>query len=169
MLGIYENFPTNIHKTAHFKASASKKRTQQAIIQTLLKLNNQTFGLEDVGHPSVPQCTVVFEFGIAETNNFNYLNNEETDHVLKIINKNPFQLMDFFCAICYYKTQGEKKKALKFDYYMLRFTFNIKSMEIQVFHERGPRHVSPGEIASFVANKINETFTKKILKASPAS
>lgn len=169
MLGFYENFPENIHKIARFTTSISNKRLQQALTKTVHKLNNETFRLEDVANPSVPQCTVIFEFGIAEANNFNYLDNEETSRMLKTIRKKPFQVMDFFCAIRYYKTQNEKKTPLKFDYYMLRFTFNKKSVEIQVFHERGPRHISPEDAPNFIAHKINETFSKKILRTFKAS
>lgn len=165
MLGFYENFPKNIHTIAHFEVSASRKRLQQTLTQTLHKLNGEAFSLEDVASPSVPQCTVIFEFGIAEANNFNYLDKEETNRILKITNKKPFQVMDFFCATRYYKTQNKKKAPLKFDYYMLRFMFDKKSTEIQVFHERGPRHVAPEDVANFIANKINETFSRKILKA----
>lgn len=169
MLGFYESFPKNVHTIAYFKATASKMRMQQALTQTLHKLNNETFSLEDVASPSVPQCTVISEFGIADEVNFNYLDEKEKNKALKAINKKPFKIMDFFCAIRYHKTQNEKKIPLKFDYYMLRFMFNKKSTEIQVFHERGPRHVSPEEIVNFVVNKINETFPRKILKAFAAS
>jgi len=169
MLGFYENFPKNIHKIARFTTSISNKRLQQALTKTVHKLNNETFRLEDVANPSVPQCTVIFEIGIAEANNFNYLDNEEKNRVLKVIRKKPFKILDFFCAIRYYKTQNKKKTPLKFDYYMLRFTFNKKSVEIQVFHERGPRHISPEDVTNFVANKINETFSKKILRTFKAS
>jgi hypothetical protein len=169
MLGFYESFPKNVHKIAHLKVSASKKRTQRALTQMLHKLNNETFSLENVAGPSVPQCTVVFEFGIADEVNFNYLDEKETNKALKAISKKPFKVMDFFCAIRYYKTENRKKTPLKFDYYMLRFMFNKKSTEIQVFHERGSRHVSPEEIVSFVVNKINEKFSRKILKAFTAS
>jgi hypothetical protein len=165
MLGFYESFPKNVHKIAHFKVSASKKRLQRVLTQTLHKLNNETSSLEDVASPSVPQCTVVFEFGIADEVNFNYLDEKEANKALKVINKKPFKIMDFFCAIRYHKTENRKKTPLKFDYYMFRFTFNRKSTEIQVFHERGPRHVSPEEIVNFVVNKINEKFSRKILKA----
>ena len=136
------------------------------MIQTLQKINKKKFISEDVAIPSLFQCTVIFEFGIAEANNFNYLNNEEKNRVLKVIQKKPFQTMDFLCSIRYYKTQNEKKTPLKFDYYILRFTFNKNTMGMEVFHERGPRHISPEEITSFVANKINEKFSKKILKTS---
>jgi len=169
MFGFYESFPKNIHTIAYFKATASKMRTQQALTQTLHKLNNETFRLEDVANPSVPQCTVILEFGIADEVNFNYLDEEEIKRVLKIIHKKTFKIMDFFCAIRYHKTENRKKIPLKFDYYMFRFMFNKKSTEIQVFHERGPRHVSPEEIVNFVVDKINEKFSRKILKAFAAS
>jgi len=165
MLGFYENFPENVHKTALFAASISSKRLQQTLTQILKDINSKTFNLEDTAYPSVPKCTVIFEFGIAEANNFNYLDNEETNKVLKVIQKKPLQVMDFFCAIRYYKKQNEKKTPLKFDYYMIRFTFKKDSMEIQIFHERGPRYVSPEDIVNFVVNKINETFSKKVLKS----
>jgi hypothetical protein len=84
--------------------------------------------------------------------------------MLKIIQKKPFQVMDFFCALRYYKMQNEKKTPLRFDYYMIRFIFNKDSITIQIFHERGPRYISPEDIANFVVNKIGETFSKKILK-----
>jgi hypothetical protein len=165
MLGLYENFPKTVHKTAFFAALISNKRLQQALIQMLQKTNNENFNLEEIANPSVPQCTVILEFGIAEANNFNYLDNEEANKMLKVIQKKPFQVMDFFCALRYYKMQNGKKTPLRFDYYMMRFIFNKDSMEIQIFHERGPRYVSPEDIANFVFNEIGETFSKKILKA----
>jgi len=169
MLGFYESFPRNVQKIARFATSTSKKRLQQALMRMFHKLNNETFSLEDVAHPSIPQCTVIFEFGIAEANSFNYLDNEETNRILKVIRRKPLQVMDFFCAIRYYKMREGKKSPLKFDYYMLRFTFDKKSTEVQVFHERGPQHMSPKDITSFIANKTNEMLPKTILKAFESS
>lgn len=165
MFGVYEGFPRNVHGIARFAASISKKRLQQALIRVFHEVNNETFNLEDVAHPSIPQCTVIFELGIAEANNFNYLDSEEKNRILKSIRKKPFQVMDFLCAIRYYKTQNGKKTPLKFDYYMLRFTFNKKIIETQIFHERGPRHVAPEDAVNFIIDKINEMFSKRILKA----
>jgi hypothetical protein len=70
--------------------------------------------------------------------------------------------MDFFCAVRYYK--GAAKAPLKFDYYLLRFAFGKNSVEIQVFHERGPQHISPEDLVAFLVNEINETSARKILK-----
>jgi len=165
MLGFYEGFPRNFHKNAYFRVAVSKKRLEQAITKMLHELNSEVFSLDHVAGPSVPQCTAAFELGLAEANKFNYLDKKETDRALKIIKKEPLQVMDFYCAVRYYKTRNSNRTPLKFDYYMLRFTFDIKTMEIQVFHERGPRHVSPEEVISFIANKINEMRSRKILKA----
>ncbi|MEM3696018.1 MAG: hypothetical protein QXQ94_00745 [Candidatus Bathyarchaeia archaeon] len=165
MLGFYENFPQTIHKTAHFTSVISNKRLQQTLIRILKEINAESFKLEEIADPSIPQCTVFFEFGIAEANTFNFLSSEETNKALKIINKKPFQVMDFFCAIRYYKMENEQKKPLKFDYYMIRFIFNKNYVETQVFHERGPRYISPDDLANLVLNKINEAFSRKILKA----
>jgi hypothetical protein len=169
MLGLYENFPQNPHKVTRFNTSISNKRLQQALTQTFHQLNNESSTIQDIANPSLPQCTVIFEFGIAEANNFNYLDNEEKSKVIKAAQKKPFQIMDFLCSIRYYKTQNEKKIPLKFDYYMLRFAFNKNTMEMEVFHERGPIHASAEEITAFIVNKINEKFSKKVLKPSDLS
>ena len=164
MLGLYENFPKTVHKTAFFATSISNKRLQQALIQTFQKINNENFNLETIANPSVPQCTVLLEFGIAEANSFSYLDTEETNKVLKVLKKTPLRIMDFFCALRYYRIQNGKKTPLRFDYYMLRFTFNKDSVTMQIFHERGPRYISPEDIANLVINKLAANFSKKILK-----
>jgi hypothetical protein len=164
MLGFYVNFPQNAHKIAVFSTSISNKRLQQALTQTLLKLNNETFSLEQVATPSVPHCKVVFEFGIADENDFDYLDTHEKEKLLKAINKKTFPVMDFLSVIRYYRFEEEKRSRLRFDYYMLRFMFNKNLIEIRVFHEKGPMHVSPEELAEFVVSRINSAFSKKALK-----
>jgi hypothetical protein len=64
----------------------------------------------------------------------------------------------------YYKAGTEKKTPLKFDYYMIRFAFSKDTMEMRVFHERGPRYISPEDIVAFLVNKVNEVPRRKILK-----
>lgn len=165
MLGLYENFPEGIHKKALFATSLSNKRLQQTLTQILHKSNGESFSLEEVSDSSIPHCTTIFEFGIAEDLIFNYLDREEKERVLKVIRKKPLSVMDLFCAIRYYKMRNNEKNPLKFDYYMLRLLFSSKhSIEIRVFHERGPRHVSPGDLVRFVVSKLNETFPRKRLK-----
>ncbi|MGB9854502.1 MAG: hypothetical protein ACPLRY_06840 [Candidatus Bathyarchaeales archaeon] len=164
MLGFYESFPQNVHKVARFSTSISDKKLQQTLIQILHKINGETFNLDDFAKPSIPQCTAILEFGIAEVDSFNYLDLEETNKTLESIRKKPLQLMDLFCAIRYYKEKGEGRKPLKFDYYMLRLIFDKGFMEMQIFHERGPRHVLPEDITNLIIKRVNESFSKKVLK-----
>jgi hypothetical protein len=161
---LYEAFPENIHRIIHFATTLSISRLQQILTETIQKLNKETFNLEEITTPSTPQCTVTFEIGIAETNTFNYLNEEETKKMLRNAHKKPFGIIDFLWVIKYHKQRNEKKTPLRFDYYMIRFAFSANLLEMRVFHERGPRYVSPQEIAEFIANKTNDTSSKKILK-----
>ncbi|MCS7124033.1 MAG: hypothetical protein NZ932_01255 [Candidatus Bathyarchaeota archaeon] len=164
MLGFYRNFPFNVHMVAQLTTSVSLKKLQQAIIQALHGLNGESLNLETITEPSIPECTVIFEFGIAESEAFNYLDGEETQKALQIVGKNPLKVMDFFCAVRYYRRREDKNKPLKFDYYMLRLTFNANTVEMQVFHERGPRHISPEEIVNLVVSRVNALFPRKALK-----
>jgi hypothetical protein len=164
MLGLYENFPENIHRIESFTPSLSSKKLQQRIIQVLNEINRKTFSFEEIAHPSVPECTIIFEIGIADEKSFNYIDEEETKRVLNALKKEPFQVMDLFCAVRYYKEKTEKRTPLKFDYYIMRAVFGKNAVEVRVFHERGPRYISPEDIVTFLAKKINKTSTKKILK-----
>ena len=164
MLGLYENFPENIHRTESFASSLSSKKLQQRLIQILSEINRKTFSFEEIAHPTVPECAIIFEVGIADANSFNYIDEEETNKVLNALKKEPFRVIDFFCAVRYYKAKTEKKVPLKFDYYMMRAVFGKDSMEIRVFHERGPRYIAPEDIVTLLVNKINKTSAKRILK-----
>ena len=164
MLGRYENFPAGIHRVESFTSAFSAKKLQQRLIQILSEINRKTFSFEEIANPTVPQCTIIFEIGIADAKIFNYMDEEETKKALNALKKEPFRVIDFFCAVRYYKAGTEKKMPLKFDYYMIRFAFSKDTMEIRVFHERGPRYISPEEITTFIVNQINKASTKKILK-----
>lgn len=166
MLGFYENFPVNVHMTMLLTTFVSMKRLQQAIIQALHELNGESLNLETVANPSISECTVIFELGIAEGRTFSYLDFKEAQKALEEIGKNPLKVMDFFCAIRYYKRAEGRNRPLKFDYYMLRLIFNttVHTVEMHVYHERGPRHVSPEEIANLIVSRVNLLFPRGALK-----
>jgi len=163
MLGFYENFPVNVHMVMQLTASVSAKKLQQAIVQALHKLNGENLSLDAVANPSISECTVIFEFGIAEGKTFNYLDHEETQKVLEKIGEAPMKVMDFFSAVRYYKWKEGKSKPLKFDYYMIRLTFNANLVNVYIFHERGPRHISPEEIVNLLVARVNASFQRKVL------
>jgi hypothetical protein len=164
MLGSYDNFPENIHLTESYTTLLSTRRLQQRLIQVLRETNRKTFSFSEIAHPFTPECTTIFEIGLAESKNFSYIDEEETKRALNALKKRTFRLIDLFCAVRYYKGNGEKKTPLKFDYYLVRTVFGENAMEIQVFHERGPRYISPEDIVTFLVNRINEASARKILK-----
>lgn len=163
-LGFYKNFPQTIHRIVHFSVSFSTRKLQQVLIKTLQKMNTKTYNIEALASPSVPKCAVDFEFGIAEGKGFNYIDQEETDKTLQALQEKPFGIMDFLCAVLYHRTQGKERTTLRFDYFMLRLAFKEGSMEMRVFHERGPRHVEPQDIIRLVTDEINQACKKKALK-----
>ncbi len=165
MLGIYENFPINVHRVIRLIATISNKTLQRTLVQCLEKINNENLRLQDVTSPSTSDCTVAFEFGIADGNIFNYLESEEMQRVLEEIRRAPLRIMDFFCALRYYKERNGKKYPLKFDYYLFRLIFNTGSVEALIFHERGPRHVPPEDLINLVIEKINQFYSRRVLKA----
>jgi hypothetical protein len=165
MIAVYERFPELcIHDRELFTTKLSSKQLQQKLILAIRRINGKTFTFEEMGNPSLPACTVLFEFGIAEANNFSYIDEEEAKKVQAYLKKQAFKIMDFLCAIRYYKDYSSNKKPLRFDYYLTRFIFNECMMELQIFHERGPRHISPRDIVTFLSNRINESSPRKFLK-----
>ncbi len=163
-LGFYQNFPTNIHRVEVFNSTLSGKQLQQKLIQVLHEANRREFSFEEVANPTVPEGKVLFEFGLAEAESFNFIDEAELKRALNVLAKGRLHCLDFFCSIRYYKGGGEKKSALKFDYYMLRTLFSKDTFEVQVFHERGPRYLSPEDLTMFIFSRINEPSNRKVLK-----
>jgi hypothetical protein len=165
MLGFYETFPENVHRIELFTSTLPSKKLQQKLINVMGEVNRKTFSFEEIADPTVPECAIIFELGIADTKSFSFIDEEETRKALNALKKEPFQVLDFFCAIRYYKAKSEKKSPLKFDYYMIRFAFSKSTtMEMRVFHERGPRYISPEDITNFLVSQVNKGSTKKNLK-----
>ena len=164
MLGFYENFPEGVHRIQIFTSKLPSKKLQQKLIHVVGEVNRKKFSFEEVANPTVPDCTLIFELGIADAKSFSFVGEEETKKALDALKKEPFQVMDFFCAIRYYKIEKGKKTPLKFDYYMVRFGFSKDAeLELRVFHERGPRYISPEDIANFFVSQIGKGSSKKIL------
>lgn len=164
-LGLHENFPINVHLVEGFRTTVSAKRLQEKILRTLYELNLGEFTFEEVANPTVPHGTVIFEFGLAKDGGFSYLNEEELKVSLAFLNRERFEVLDFFCSIRYYKNSRDKKIPLKFDYFFFRTVFPKELLEVHVYHERGPRYVSPADLVGFIVNNLNRMQSKKILKA----
>ncbi len=164
MFGQYEHFPKTVHGSAFFSTLTSTKTTQQTLVNVLCSINRERLKFEDITDSIAENCTVIFEFGIADGNGFTYLNAEETTKTLKAIRGTPLRTLDFLCDARYYRDPDIKKTALRFDYYMLRFVFDLQQLEMVISHEKGPRRISPEELIQFVAGRINTMSSRRILK-----
>jgi hypothetical protein len=163
-LGVFDNFPPNIQFVQSFTSTVPSRQLQEKLIQTLYEINKKEFSFEEVGHPTIPGCRIIFEFGLADADCFNYVDEEEVKKAMDLLANQSLENMDFFCAIRYYKGEGEKKRALKFDYYLIRTVYNRSIFEIQVYHKKGLRYVPPEDLALFIFNKLNGDSNRKVLK-----
>ena len=109
-LGFYENFPANIHRIDSFNSTLSSKQLQQKLIQVFFEVNRKEFSFEEVANPTVPQGKVIFEFGLAESEGFNYIDEEELKKTMKFLAKERLHSMDFFCSIRYYKSMAKRRR-----------------------------------------------------------
>jgi hypothetical protein len=165
MLGFYDNFPVNIHRKEKFTTKHSSRALQQKLVQVFREINSKTFSFDEIVQSTLPESIIIFEMGLAEGNSFNYIDRKETKKVSSALRKDALRTIDLFCAIRYYKKTAEKKTPLRFDYYMIRMAFNGNTVEIQVFHERGPRYLSPEDVISFLVKETNKTSERKTLLA----
>ncbi|UCC33170.1 MAG: hypothetical protein JSW53_05190 [Candidatus Bathyarchaeota archaeon] len=157
--GCYKNFPEIVHGVGRLNCEFPKVEVQQEILCTLHKLNERVFGLKDMTTFSSLECEVSFEFGMAEGVEFHLLDEEELQRFKRSIVERAPSALDFLCVIRYHTSKGGRRVPLRFDYYMLRFAFrNENGLELRVFHQRGIRRVSVGDLITFLAKCINENL-----------
>ena len=161
MIGLSDKFPEKIHRIERYETPFPVKKVQKELILSLVKINSKTFSFEEITYPTIPNCKIIFETGLAEAKIYNYIDEEERNRFLKALRNETFKLLDLFVAIRYYQTNQEKNTPLNFDYYLMRIIFEKKVIEFRVFHERGPRHISPEDLISIIINEINKNSIKK--------
>lgn len=164
-LGVYSNFPPNVHYIKTYTSTAkSSRQLQQKIFQQLLAVNRRELSFEEVSIPTIPNGVVIFEFGLAEEGNFNFLSETEAKRAQDYVSSHQVGVLDFFCSIRYYRQNDAGRQALKFDYFMCRMVFGRGTFEVQVFHERGPIYLSAEDLTEFVVRQVNEGLKKLLLK-----
>jgi len=139
---------------------------QKLILDAFYQLNLETHDLKALTRASPSNCQVNFELGIAEEDTFNFLDKEELHRLQKSLEEGETpRILDFFCATRYHTTtQNGKTKPLRFDYALLRFTFQRRTMEMFVVHERGTQRIPLEDLVTFLINCINTELIKKGLK-----
>lgn len=163
MLGTYDDFPQIHHGTARFSYSVKTIELQRAILNCLLELNENTEGLT-IPELARQNMKVEMEAGVADGLTFNFLNRDVHKQCLKAASESGFKTLDFFLAVRYYRIEDAAKKPLKFDYYIMRFMFEEKEVEMCVHHERGTRRLAVKEFMSFQVYRINNELkaTRKV-------
>ena len=164
MLGLYDNFPESIHRITSFTFSIPLRRLQEKFIQAIYEVNNKTVSPEEISPHALRECEIFFETGVAESSSFTYLDQELATKLQEAVKREPLKTVDFFFAARYYKTSKEKKIPLRFDYFLVRAVFFDGNLEVRIFHERGPRYISPEDVGNFVVQRINRIASRKILR-----
>jgi hypothetical protein len=167
-LGLYSNFPVQIHLVEEYSTTLPVKELQQRLIQVFYEANKREFTFEEAANPTIPGAKVIFEFGLADGYSFTFIERDEYQKALELLGKEDLNSLDFLCSIRYYKSSAQSKVALKFDYYLLRTIYGNQAFEIQVSHQKGPRYISPQDLIEFVEKNVNLGSKKKILKKANA-
>ena len=166
MLGRYENFPKNVHVVALFDYQDSARRVQQAILCALHYLNHERYDLDVVIPYLKAKSEVSFEFGVAEGLDFNFLDQKELDQCMRSVAEKELQTLDFFFAVRYHLIrEGGKRVPLRFDYHVLRFSFQESGLELRIRHERGTQRVPLDDLTDFLVKQINVELSRRQLTA----
>ncbi len=125
-------------------------------------LNKQTIDMRTITKAALTDQTVNFEFGIADADTFNFLDEEEFQRIKNILKQQALPVLDVFCVARYHTQEpGGKRKSLKFDYNMLRFTFGKNNIELFVYHERGTQRIPLEDLVTFIQNQINKRLAQE--------
>ncbi len=162
MLGRFDSFPKNIHKVVVFNCQDSKTKIQQTVIQTLQRLNPQTFALNKIMPFLEPDYKVSFEIGLANGPDFTFLDEKEVKQSLKAVEENELEVLDFFVVVRYHRTSNKGKQIpLRFDYHVLRFAFHEKIIELLIRHERGTQRIATEDFVEFLTKQVNVELKKR--------
>jgi len=167
-LGLFDNFPANVPMLERFYSTVPIEQLQRRLIQTFYEINRREFSFEEAAYPTIPKCRIIFEFGLADAESFNFIDEQEVKKAQNLLAKEHLETLDFFCAIRYYKGNAEEKRPLKFDYYLVRTLYKGDVFGIQVYHKKGLMYVSPEDLTLFIFNKVNDASKRKILKKTTA-
>jgi len=131
----------------------------------MYKLNQQPINLADLTKASPQNCFVNFEFGIADTDAFYYLDQEQLNALEKALKTHELSVLDAFCAARYYvKKEKGKDKPLPFDYSVLRFTFENSEIELLLHYIRGNQRIPRKDFILFLKDQIDKELIEKQLK-----
>lgn len=154
-LGVYIIFPKKCHLTLQIEFSAPPASVQRAILNVLYRLNGRSVKNALFNLIIESGVEVILEFGAANGLSFDYLDVNTLNTFLKAVNEKTFRFLDFICIARYYRLRGNRRIALRSDFFLLRFLFSEGcELELQAFHERGLQRISVEDLAKFLVKEI---------------
>ena len=162
MLGRYDEFPEGASRIAQFAYSGPAQALQAAIIRALHALNQQTINLATLTAASPPNCFINFEFGVADSDAFCFLDQRELSRLEKALKTQSMAILDVFCGARYHikKDTGEKK-SLQFDYSVLRFTFEKEIVDLALHYIRGNQRIPRKDFTLYLKSQIDKELVEK--------
>lgn len=161
MLGFYDEFPEGTPLFAQFTHSGSPQILQTAIVRTLQALNQQTIDLPTMTAASPTNCFVNFEFGIADSDAFCFIDQKEVARFERMLKTQPIATLDVFCGARYYiKKTGGEKRSLQFDYSVLRFAFEGDAVDLFLHFIRGNQRIPRKDFILYLKTKIDKELVK---------
>ena len=161
MLGQYDEFPEGAARFAQFGHSGSVQALQTAIVRALHALNQQTIDLPTLTAASPPNCFVNFEFGIADSDAFCFIDQKEVVRFERMLRTQPIAILDVFCGARYHiKKDIGKTKSLQFDYSVLRFAFEGGVVDLFLHFIRGNQRIPRKDFILYLKNQIDKKLVE---------
>jgi hypothetical protein len=161
MLGQYDEFPENAARFAQFMHSGSIQTLQTAIVGALYALNKQTIDLPTLTAASPPNCFVNFEFGIADSDAFCFIDQKEVGRFERMLNTQTTAMLDVFCGARYHiKRDTGKMKSLQFDYSVIRFAFEGEVVDLYLHFIRGNQRIPRKDFILYLKTEIDKKLVE---------
>jgi hypothetical protein len=125
-------------------------------------LNQQTIDLATLTAASPPNCFVNFEFGIADSDAFCFIDQKEVGRFERMLKTQSIAVLDVFCGARYHlKKDTGKKKSLQFDYSVLRFAFEGEVVDLFLHFIRGNQRIPRKDFILYLKTQIDKELVEK--------
>jgi hypothetical protein len=161
-LGTIEHFPTVLHARASLVYDVNPDTLQRILVHSLYQLQQSSSSIElsIADYPGSIRGIVGFKAGIGNLDGFDTLDRNEEERVLRrIVERGPFQTLDFALDLHYKTMEGGHR--VRNDRYLTRASFQPGRVELLIHHLKGLRRVQPDELVQFLLALVNTGLAEK--------
>ena len=164
--GRFINFPSIIHGTVEISHKTSIKRLKHIVAEALRSLNGITMSrtLSVASPTGVQRGVMIFEIGVADGFNFDYLDEETLKKLSDIPERGLSSVLDILIIVSYYYFKNRRRIPLRFDHILFRFVFNSRELNIYLHHVKGIRRLPLDELLKQIIATIKNEMKKNQLK-----